>query len=174
MAIKHCFGLWQPQCEVFYNDRPVQNEFQNKLKEDIKLINNESKTLTFVSKTKNLYNLEKEEHKKLLKDSITTTYKKVIKKKTKNKNKTTVNKLTLRGKNFVKDKTFANRILVNGHNECFTSLKDHKSNFTNNPKTRLINPIKSKIGRLSKSILDKINNKLKNTISLMERHFKSH
>ena len=94
----------------------------------------------------------------MLKDSITTTYKKV--------NKKIVKQINLEGKNIVKDKTIANRILVNGHDECFISLKDHKPNFTNNPKTRLINPAKNEIGRLSKSILDKINNKLRNTTRL--------
>ena len=94
----------------------------------------------------------------MLKDSITTTYKKV--------NKKIVKQINLEGKNIVKDKTIANRILVNGHDKCFISLKDHKPNFTNNPKTRLINPAKNEIGRLSKSILDKINNKLRNTTRL--------
>ena len=94
----------------------------------------------------------------MLKDSVTTTYKKV--------NKKIVKQINLEGKNIVEDKTIANRILVNGHDECFISLKDHKPNFTNNPKTRLINPAKNEIGRLSKSILDKINNKLRNTTRL--------
>ena len=55
---------------------------------------------------------------------------------------------------------------MNGHDKCFISLKDHKPNFMNNPKTRLINPGKNEIGRLSKSVLDKINNKLRNTTRL--------
>ena len=55
---------------------------------------------------------------------------------------------------------------MNGHDECFISLKDHKPNFTNNLKTILINPAKNEIDILSKSILDKINNKLINTTRL--------
>ena len=55
---------------------------------------------------------------------------------------------------------------MNSHNECLISLKDHKPNFTNNLKTRHINPGKNESGRLSKSILDKINNKLINTTRL--------
>ena len=59
--------------------RKVQRAFQGKLKEDIQLINSEIKTPTFANKTKttNRYKLEKEEYNKLLKDSNTTTYKKV-------------------------------------------------------------------------------------------------
>ena len=41
--------------------------------------------------------------------------------------------------------------------EAFIYLKDHKENFENNPKCRLINPAKSESGKLSKVILDKIN-----------------
>ena len=74
--------------------------------------------------------------------------------------------MNLGRKNIVKDKTIVNRILVNCHDECLVSLKDHKPNFTNNPKTRPFNPAKNEIGRLSKSILDKINNKLRNATSL--------
>ena len=55
---------------------------------------------------------------------------------------------------------------MNGHDVCLTPLKDHKPIFTNNPKTRFIKPAKNEIRRLSKSILDKINNKLRNVRSL--------
>ena len=120
--------------------RKVQGEFKRKLKEDIQLFNSESKTQTFADKTTNLYKLEKKQYKKPLKHSVTTTYERV--------NKKIEKQINLEGKNIVKDKTIANRILVNGHNKCFISLKDHKPNFTNNPKTRLINPAKNEIGRL--------------------------
>ena len=45
-------------------------------------------------------------------------------------------------------------------------LKTTNQTSRNNPKTRLINPAKNEIGRLSKSILDKINSKLRNTTRL--------
>ena len=40
--------------------------------------------------------------------------------------------------------------------EAYTTIKDHKKGFPNNPSFRLINPSKSDIGRINK-ILDKIN-----------------
>ena len=51
--------------------------------------------------------------------------------------------------------------------EAFISLKDHnyKENFQNNPKYRLINPAKSDSGKISKSILDKINTKLRSILN---------
>ena len=48
-------------------------------KKGMQLINIENKILTFVKDTTNLYKLEKEEYKKLLKDSIITICKKVNK-----------------------------------------------------------------------------------------------
>ena len=44
------------------------------------------------------------------------------------------------------------------------TLKDHKENFVNNPRTRLINPAKNEIGRISKAILDSINKEMCNTL----------
>ena len=38
--------------------------------------------------------------------------------------------------------------------QSFIELKDHKENFKNNPKFRLINPAKSEIGIVSKEYID--------------------
>ena len=40
--------------------------------------------------------------------------------------------------------------------EAFITMKDHKDNFKNNPKCRLINPTKSELGKVSKQILTKV------------------
>ena len=44
---------------------------------------------------------------------------------------------------------------------AFISLKDHKQDFENHPKCRLINPAKSELGKLSKAMLDNINNQIR-------------
>ena len=44
---------------------------------------------------------------------------------------------------------------------AFISLKDHKKNFNSNPQCRLINPAKSNLGKVSKTILDRINNNIR-------------
>ena len=49
------------------------------------------------------------------------------------------------------------RIEIKGVSNCFITLKNHKGNFVNQSTTRLINPAKNKTGRISKSILEKIN-----------------
>ena len=50
------------------------------LQEDIKLIHNSEKTMTFADKTSNIYQLTKEEHNKLLQNAITLKSKKKNKK----------------------------------------------------------------------------------------------
>ena len=55
---------------------------------------------------------------------------------------------------------------INGTQNCFITLKDHKDNFLNNPSVRLINPAKNEMGRISKTILDNINNAVKHTLQL--------
>lgn len=50
--------------------------------------------------------------------------------------------------------------------DAFITLKDHKPNFANKPTCRLINPTKSEIGKVSKQILDRINNSIANKYDL--------
>ena len=54
------------------------------------------------------------------------------------------------GKKIANKKNILDRTQVNGKEECFITLKDHKQNFENNATTRLINPVKNEIGRISK------------------------
>ena len=52
------------------------NDFQKKLKEDMKNLRESTKTMTPADKTSNYYRLTKEEYNKLKHDAITSTYKK--------------------------------------------------------------------------------------------------
>ena len=90
--------------------------------------------------------------------TITTTYKKA--------SVNIYNKINTDGKKLMKDKNVLNQTLTNGKNECFITLKDHKPNFNNNPKVRLINPAKNEIGRISKNILEKINHQLRDSLRI--------
>ena len=48
----------------------------------------------------------------------------------------------------------------------YITLKDHKENFQSNPKFRLINPAKTELGKVSKVVLDDINNRIRNIINV--------
>lgn len=49
---------------------------------------------------------------------------------------------------------------ANAQSTYFITNKDHKENFLNPPKVRLINLVKYELGRTSKTIVDNINKKL--------------
>ena len=149
--------------------RNARSDFQTALQEDIRLIHNSKKTMTFADKTCNMYRLTKEEHNKLLRNAVTSKYK-----KTNTKIKDKINK---KGKEILKNKEALHRLDINEESNCFFTLKDHKENFQNNPTVTLINPAKNEIGRISKAILAKINlslieqlkfNRWKNTQRVIE------
>ena len=83
-----------------------------------------------------------------------------------------------KGKEIVKN-SFENvieRMDVNTESNRFITVKDHKENFSNHPKVRLVNPAKNELGRISKKILNNINmkffqatkiNQWKNTVVVM-------
>ena len=104
-----------------------------------------------------------------MKNAITKTYKKA------NKNIGTI--ISKEGVKFAKQADILDKTEINGTGNSFVTLKDHKENFTNHPTTRLINPSKNEIGRISKHILEQINTKLvsklrinewKNTVSVIK------
>ena len=49
---------------------------------------------------------------------------------------------------------------------AYITIKDHKDNFLNNTKCRLINPAKSEIGIISKTYLEKINDNIQQRTKL--------
>ena len=57
-------------------------------------------------------------------------------------------------------------MFVNDKKNCFITLKGHKPNSQNNPTVRLLNPAKNELGRISKTILDKFNVNLRNSLHL--------
>ena len=99
-----------------------------------------------------MYRLTKEEHNTLLRNAITSKYKKT--------NTKIKHKRNERRKETLKNKEALHRLDINEESNCFFTLKDHKENVQNKPTVRLTNPAKNEIGRISKVILDKINSSL--------------
>ena len=114
--------------------------------------------LVAADKTTNFYEVKTEDYNKLLADNITKDYKKAppgLEKEINTGDKIISAELEL-----------DDRINIAAKNEAFITLKDHKDNFNNNPKCRLINPRKSEIGKISKRILEKINTKIRDKTKL--------
>lgn len=138
--------------------RKGRTEFQSKLSNDIKSINDCDKIYAQADKTSNMYKLSKGEYDKIITNSITSTYKKATSNAKENINK--------QGKAILHDSDIMKRMEINSDNNCFFTLKDHKENFNNNPTTRLINPAKNELGRISKTILQHINKTLRTNLKL--------
>ena len=57
---------------------------------------------------------------------------------------------------------------INSNSECFITIKDHKPNFENTMPTRLINPAKNETGKISKFIVENINNRIRINLNLQQ------
>ena len=102
--------------------------------------------------------MEKDDYDKYLTENITKTYKKP------NMNK--INKLNQEAKKITGKLSIFDRVDRLQNNEVYVTIKDHKKNFQTNPTFRLINPSKTNIGKISKKILDKINEKITSSIGV--------
>ena len=56
----------------------------------------------------------------------------------------------------------SSKIDIIAQRNSYITLQDHKGNFRANPKFRLINPAKTELGKVSKVVLDDINNRIRN------------
>ena len=129
-----------------------KNSFQKNLRADITEIKNSRNVYAFADKTNNVYRMLTSEHNKLLKENVTKTYKKAPEKLQKS--------INLEAKSIATKLNLSGRIEKLAEAPAYITLKDHKENFRSKPSYRLINPSKNKIWKISKIVLEKINNKL--------------
>ena len=94
----------------------------------------------------------------MLRENISKTYKK--------SNKQSVNRVNQELKVITDKHEIGDKIEAMFRKQDFISLKDHKENFLNNPKCRLINPAKSDLDFVSKTILDRINNSIRSKVNV--------
>ena len=140
--------------------RTQKNDFQTKLREDIKNIKSSTDLLIFADKTNNIYKMDTEHYEKLLKDNITKDYKKAPPKLEKS--------INLESKYIAKSLKLSDRVDCLARTPAYITLKDHKENFSSNPTCRLINPSKNELGKISKYILQDINVQLLTKLKSMQ------
>ena len=138
--------------------RDTKNHFQETLANELKKINSSDKIFIFADKTRNIYETLLDTYNKLLHDNITKTYK--------HRSEDSISEINNELKHIADKLSIGNRIECMKKCEAFISLKDHKENFENNPKCRLINPAKSDSGEISKLILDKVNTHLRTILNV--------
>ena len=133
--------------------RPVRNKFQSKLIKDKKSIMDSKNIIAFADKTNNFYELEPDRYKKLLLENITKDYKKADNK--------TIEEINDEAQQIIDDMKISGKIPKLDAAEPFVTIKDHKEEFPKTVKFRLINPSKTHIAKVSKSILDRVNSAIR-------------
>ena len=140
--------------------KPRTNEFMDVLNEDMKKIDNTDKVIVNADKTNNKYLIGKADYERLLEKNINDNYKK---EDTKN-----VDEVTIEHQKVVTKLGLEERVFKTTPRTAFISVKDHKENFQNDPKCRLLNPTKPEIGRISKRILENVINVTKQKSKLRQ------
>ena len=91
-------------------------------------------------------------------DNITKSHKKT--------NTGAINNINKKAKCTAERLHLDDRIEQFNQRESFVTLKDHKENFQNNPKCRLLNPAEPEIGIISKHYIEKINSNIRKTTNM--------
>ena len=102
--------------------------------------------------------MEGDDYKKILEKEIHKEYKKITPNELKN--------VTKAQEKVVKNLELEDRVFETTQRQCFATVKDHKENFPNKVTARLINPMKPESGKISKNILENINNTIRSKTGL--------
>ena len=138
--------------------KETHSPFQNKLKKDIKYIEQSKNVFVIADKTSNVYEVTKEVYNKHLRDNITNHYQKG--------DNDTENMINQEAKHITENLEISDRVEPIAHKNAYLTIKDHKEGFPNTVKCRLINPAKSNIGLISKQKLQHINEQIRHKHSL--------
>ena len=169
------FGFKSPKCAPLVNElipfekdlsnlissfeySEYKSSFQKQLQKDVNRINKSKNVFILADKTSNVYELDPNTYKQLKNNNILPTYKKT--------DIETVNNINREAKHLTQQLQIDNRVEIIADKEAYVTIKDHKADFPNNIKCRLINPCKSNVGLITKQILDKINLEIKTRLNL--------
>ena len=136
-----------PELKNFENDfinlaqniqfRKFNNNLQKNLKRICDDIRNDPKLIIPADKTYNFYKLTPKEHQELRQKDVQNCYKK--------EKKVALEKVKKEHQKIAKKLDIQDRLFRTSEQECFIKLKDHKSNFRENPTVRTLNPAKPSI-----------------------------
>ena len=125
------------------------SEFQKKLSKDLTSIKENPNVIVKGDKSANYYNVKKEKYKETLLNNITGEYKKAPATKEKS--------VTESDSKLARKLGIEERAEIMPKSESYYTYKDHKPNFINRQTVRIINPNKSNLGKVSKQMLERIN-----------------
>ena len=136
------------------------NQFQNKLRADLNNIRKDKNIYVAADKTRNFYKMSKDNYTNFLNNNITKDYKKA--------DESVIEAITKKDMKIASELEIDDRIYTTTKRDSFITIKDHKENFLNNPKFRLINPTKAELGMISKQMLTEIISTVKRKSHLVQ------
>ena len=152
-------ALFDLVTNVKFRNKP-KDDFQKDLQKKVSDIKKSDKVFVLADKTTNIYKVEPDSYNRLLSNNITKDYKK--------SSRDDVDDVNKEAKVITEKLKIDDRVDMHSENPAYITLKDHKGNFTDNPKCRLINPAKSQIGKISKQLLENINTEIRVTTKLKQ------
>ena len=160
---KYGFRTWKPPPHIKEMDkfeaeiigmvkeikfRKMHNNIQQLMYEDMRRIIESDGIFVKSDKSGNLYEIEKGKYKQMMFKVVVKHYRKAppdLEKELNSEAKMLAHRLGI-----------VDRVEKYNTENCFITIKDHKSDFKTNPECRLINPAKTQIGRVSKIIVQDI------------------
>ena len=131
--------------------RTVNDPGFRELSEEVKKINNSDKVIVNADKTGNKYEITASDYQRLMHENLTRDY------RLDNGNKLSgINNDT---RKFARSLEIGDRMEFHSQANAFLTIKDHKEDFPNTIKCRVINPACNNLGKFSKRVLDEINTK---------------
>ena len=128
--------------------RTTNNNLQTTLKTHMQEMKGDNRIYVAADKTTNYYKVSPEKYKEMMQKENTKEYKKA--------KESDLEKLNKEDKHIAEKLEIDDRLYAFTKRDSFITIKDHKDNFENNTKCRLINPAKSDLGKISKKILARI------------------
>ena len=122
--------------------RKICDDFQRQLRADAKRIMSSSALFVPADKSRNLYEVGKDQYTKLLHDNVTKHYRHAP--------SGTYDEINAEVQKIATKLEIADRLDTQAQKEAFLTIKDHKENFPNSIPCRLINPAKTELGMVSK------------------------
>ena len=126
------------------------NESQSDLRNDIRQIHESNNLFVSADKSRNMYKVSKASYERMMHENVTKAYKKC------NTNKS--NSINFKAKQIASKLEIDDCVQKLDENKAYVSIKDHKEGFPDKISCRLINPSKTVIEKISKEILDRVNN----------------
>ena len=134
------------------------NHIQQKMYEDMRRFKESESIFVKSDKSGNLYEIEKGKYKQMMFKEVVKNYKKTppdLEKELNSEAKMLAHRLGI-----------VDRVEKYNTKNCFITIKDPKSDVKTNPECKLINPVKTQIGRVSKIIVQEICNSLRLALNI--------